>query len=90
MVTSATVRADLLAAFVGAVVVMPQAIAFGILAGVGPEYGLYCAMIPAVIAALFGSSWHAVSGPTNAVSIFIFATLAPLALPGSPSTSPTH
>jgi SulP family sulfate permease len=85
MVNRDTVRADALAALVSAVVVLPQGIAFGILAGVGPEYGLYCAMVPALVAALFGSSWHAVSGPTNAVSLFVFATLAPLALPGSPS-----
>jgi SulP family sulfate permease len=84
MVTAHTLRADLLAALIGAMVVLPQAIAFGILAGVGPEYGLYCAMVPAIVAALFGSSWHAVSGPTNAVSLVIFATLAPLAMPGSP------
>ena len=84
MVTPATLRADMVAALVGAIVVLPQAIAFGILAGVGPEYGLYCAMIPALVAAFFGSSWHAVSGPTNAVSLFVYATLAPLALPGSP------
>lgn len=84
MVNAATLRADLLAALIGAIVVLPQAIAFGILAGVGPEYGLYCAMVPAMIAAFFGSSWHAVSGPTNAVSLFVYATLAPLAIPGSP------
>ena len=85
MVTATTLRADLLAALVGAIVVLPQGIAFGILAGVGPEYGLYCAMVPALVAAFFGSSWHAVSGPTNAVSLFVFATLAPLAVPGSPT-----
>ncbi|MFM9968431.1 MAG: SulP family inorganic anion transporter [Burkholderiales bacterium] len=84
MVTPATMRADFLAALVGAIVVLPQGIAFGILAGVGPAYGLYCAMVPCLIAALFGSSWHAMSGPTNAVSLVVFATLAPLALPGSP------
>jgi SulP family sulfate permease len=37
-----------------------------------------------VVAAFFGSSWHAVSGPTNAVSLYVFATVAPLAAPGSP------
>jgi len=84
-VTTATLRADLLAALIGAVVVLPQGIAFGILAGVGPEYGLYCAMVPCLVAAFFGSSWHAVSGPTNAVSLVVMATLAPLALPGSPT-----
>ncbi len=83
MVTRTTLRADLVAGLVGAVVVLPQAIAFGSLAGVGPEYGLYCAMVPAIVAAFFGSSWHAVSGPTNAVSLVVFATLAPLAVPGS-------
>lgn len=40
-------------------------------------------MVPAVIAALFGSSWHLVSGPTNAVSLVVFATLSGLAEPGS-------
>lgn len=63
--------------------VLPQGVAFATLAGLPPEYGLYCAMVPAVVAALFGSSRHAVSGPTNAVSLFVFATLAPLAAPGS-------
>jgi SulP family sulfate permease len=48
------------------------------------QYGLYLAMVPAVVAALWGSSWHAVSGPTTAVSILVFATLSPLAAPGSP------
>ena len=40
-------------------------------------------MVPLSIAALFGSSWHLVSGPTNVISIFVFASLSPLALPGS-------
>ncbi len=83
-VNAASLRVDLAAGAIGAIVVLPQGIAFGTLAGLGPEYGLYCAIIPAIVAALFGSSWHAVSGPTNAVSLFIFATLAPLAAPGSP------
>jgi len=76
-------RADALAGLVGAVIVLPQGVAFATLAGMPPEYGLYAAMIPAVIAALFGSSFHLVSGPTNALSILLFAQLAPLAEPGS-------
>jgi sulfate permease, SulP family len=47
------------------------------------QYGLYCAMVPAILAAVFGSSLHAVSGPTNAVSLMIFALVAPLAAPES-------
>lgn len=78
-----TLRADAIAALISAIVVLPQGVAFATLAGLPPEYGLYCAMVPAVVAALFGSSRHAVSGPTNAVSLFVFATLAPLATPGS-------
>jgi sulfate permease, SulP family len=83
-VSRTTLRADATAALIGAIVVLPQGVAFATLAGMPPEYGLYCAMVPAVVAAFFGSSWHAVSGPTNAVSLYVFATLAPLALPGSP------
>ncbi len=83
-VSRATLRADATAALIGAIVVLPQGVAFATLAGLPPQYGLYCAMVPAVVAAFFGSSWHAVSGPTNAVSLYVFATLAPLAAPGSP------
>jgi SulP family sulfate permease len=83
MVDRRTLRADALAALVGAIVVLPQGVAFATLAGMPPEYGLYCAMVPAVVAAFFGSSLHTVTGPTNAVSLIIFATVAPLAVPGS-------
>ena len=82
-VDQASLRADLLAGLVGAIVVLPQGVAFATLAGMPPEYGLYSAMVPTIIAALWGSSWHAVSGPTNAVSLVVFATVSPLAEPGS-------
>ncbi|TMH22795.1 MAG: SulP family inorganic anion transporter, partial [Betaproteobacteria bacterium] len=49
-----------------------------------PEYGLYCAMVPTVVAALFGSSLHTVAGPTNPVSLMVFAVLSPLATPMTP------
>lgn len=82
-VTRDTLRDDLIAALIGAVIVMPQGIAFATLAGMPPQYGLYAAMVPAIVAAMFGSSWHLVSGPTNAISLVVFATLSPLAVPGS-------
>lgn len=78
-----SLRADAIAGLVGAVIVLPQGVAFATLAGMPPEYGLYAAMVPAVIAALFGSSFHLVSGPTNALSVLLFAQLAPLAEPAS-------
>ncbi len=83
-VTKESARADLLAAITGAIIVLPQGVAFASIAGMPPEYGLYAAMVPALIAALFGSSWHLVSGPTTAASIVLFASLSALAVPGSP------
>lgn len=78
-----TLRADAIAGLIGAIVVLPQGVAFATLAGLPPAYGLYCAMVPTLVAALFGSSMHAVSGPTNTVSLLVLAVLAPLAEPGS-------
>ncbi len=82
-VTRATFRSDLIAGVTGAVVVLPQGVAFATIAGLPPQYGLYAGMIPAIIAALFGSSWHLVSGPTTAASVVLFSALSALAVPGS-------
>ncbi len=82
-VTPQTFKADAIAAFTGALIVLPQAVAFATIAGLPPEYGLYAAMVPAIVAALWGSSWHLVSGPTTAISIVVFASISPLAEPGS-------
>lgn len=84
LVNRRTMSADLAAGLTGAVVVLPQSVAFATIAGMPPEYGLYAGMIPAVVAALYGSSWHLVSGPTTAASIVLFSALGARALPGSP------
>ena len=84
-VTPVTLRADAMAGLLGAVLVLPQGIAFATLAGLPPEYGLYTAVVPCIIAALFGSSWHVMSGPTNANSLALFAMLSPLAVAFSPA-----
>lgn len=83
-VTRSDLRADLSAALTGAIVVLPQGVAFATIAGMPPEYGLYAGMIPAMIAAFFGSSRHLVSGPTTAASVVLFSALSLLAVPGSP------
>jgi len=83
MVNRDTVRSDLMAGLTGAIIVLPQGVAFATIAGMPPEYGLYAAMVPALIAALFGSSWHLVSGPTTAASIVLFASLSAFAEPAS-------
>jgi SulP family sulfate permease len=82
-VNRGSLRADGLAGLTGGLILVPQGVAFATIAGMPPEYGLYAAMLPAVVAALWGSSWHLVSGPTTAISIVVFATMSPLAEPGS-------
>ncbi len=83
LITRQTLRDDAAAAFTNAAVVLPQGIAFAAIAGLPPQYGLYTAMVTPLIAALFGSSWHLISGPTTAISVVIFATLSDLYEPGS-------
>lgn len=72
-----------MAGFTGGIIVLPQGVAFALIAGLPPIYGLYTAMITPIIAALFGSSWHLISGPTTAISLVIFSSLKGLAVPGS-------
>ncbi|MCO5099560.1 MAG: SulP family inorganic anion transporter [Burkholderiaceae bacterium] len=83
-VNAATLSADALAGAVGAFLVLPQGLAYATLAGLPPEHGLYAAIVPTIVAALFGSSLHTVTGPTNALALMTFAALAPLAVAGSP------
>lgn len=78
------VRADLLAGLTGAIVVLPQGLAFATLAGLPPQHGLYAAMLPCLIAALFGSSRLMVTGPANAIALSTLALVAPLAAVGTP------
>ncbi|WJW76367.1 SulP family inorganic anion transporter [Thiohalobacter sp. IOR34] len=83
MVNRRSLREDFLAGLTGAIVVLPQGVAFATIAGMPPEYGLYAGMVPAIVAALFGSSWHLVSGPTTAASIVLYSALSNYAEPGS-------
>jgi len=77
------VKADLLAGLTGAIVVLPQGLAFATLAGMPPHYGLYAAIVPCILAAIFGSSRVMVTGPANAISLTTMALIAPLAIPES-------
>ncbi len=83
LITRRSARADILAGITGAVIVLPQGVAFALIAGLPPEYGLYSAIVPAIVAALFGSSYHLISGPTTAISIVVFTTISPIADPSS-------
>ncbi|MFP4388310.1 MAG: SulP family inorganic anion transporter [Desulfococcaceae bacterium] len=83
LVNRATLRADFFAGLTGAFIVLPQGVAFAMIAGLPPEFGIYTAIVTPVVAALFGSSRHLVSGPTTAISIIVFSTLSPFAEPGT-------
>jgi len=84
LVTKESIKADFIAGLTGAVIVLPQGVAFATIAGLPPEYGLYTAMVTPIIAALFGSSFHLVSGPTTAISIVVFSAISHHAVPGTP------
>jgi SulP family sulfate permease len=68
-----------MAGLLGALLVLPQGIAFATLAGLPPAMGLAAAALPCAVAALAGSSRHVVSGPTNATSLALGAMLVTLA-----------
>lgn len=69
-------RADFLAGLTVAAVAVPQAMAYGLVAGVPPVYGLYTAIVLTAVGALFDSSRHLVNGPTNATSIAVLSATA--------------
>lgn len=81
--TRASVGRDLIVGLSGAILALPQSIAYALIAGLPPEYGLYAAIIPVMIACLWGSSWHLICGPTAAISIVLYASVSPLAVPAS-------
>jgi len=82
-VNKKTLKADFIAGLTGAVIVLPQGVAFAMIAGMPPIYGLYTAMVTPIIAALFGSSYHLISGPTTAISILVFSAISPHAAPNT-------
>lgn len=83
MVNRSTIKADLGAGITNAVIVLPQGVAFAMIAGLPPIYGLYTAIIAPIVTALFGSSYHLISGPNTPVSLIFFATLSVYAEPNT-------
>jgi sulfate permease, SulP family len=68
-------RFDLIAGLTVAMIVIPQAMAYAPIAGVNPIYGLYTAIIPAIVGALAGSSNFLVTGPTNPTALVTASVL---------------
>ena len=75
---------DMVAGATIAVVLLPQAIAYAMIAELPAQMGLYTAIIAALVGALWGSSRHLHTGPTNATSLLILAALMSVAPPGTP------
>jgi SulP family sulfate permease len=72
----ANARKDLLAGVTVAAISLPQAMAYALIAGVDPRFGIYSAIVVTLIASIFGSSSHLINGPTNAISLVVFSALA--------------
>jgi SulP family sulfate permease len=69
-------RADLLAGATVAAISLPQAMAYALIAGIDPRFGLYSAIVVTLVASIFGSSSQLINGPTNAISLVVFSALA--------------
>ncbi len=78
------VRPDLVAGLTIAVVLLPQAIAYAMIAELPAQMGLYSAIVAGIVGGLWGSSRHLHTGPTNATSLLVLATLLTITQPGSP------
>src|SRR3954471_18281166 len=74
--TMQSFRADLIAGLTVAAVALPQAMAYALIAGIDPRYGLYTAIVMTALGSIFGSSAHLINGPTNAISLVVFSAVA--------------
>src|SRR5262245_48930912 len=69
-------RHDVLAGITVATVAVPQAMAYALIIGLPPQYGLYTAIVMTAIGAIFDSSKQLINGPTNAISIAVLSAVA--------------
>ena len=74
-------RDDIIAGLTVGVITIPQAMAFALLAGLPPIYGLYGSFFPLVVYAFLGTSNYLNLGPVSVISIFVYTTLTPFVDP---------
>ena len=77
-------RPDFVAALTVAFVMLPQAIAYAMIAELPPQTGLYAAIVASIVGALWGSSYQLHTGPTNTTSLLVLSSLLTIASPGTP------
>src|SRR6185369_1089809 len=74
--TPGNLRPDLIAGLTVAIISLPQAIAYALVAGLPPQMGLYAAIVIPIVAALWGSSNQVQSSPTTAISLLVLSSLS--------------
>jgi sulfate permease, SulP family len=78
------VHGDFIAGVIVTIMLIPQSLAYAMLAGLPPEVGLYASILPMVAYAIFGSSMCLAVGPVAVASLMTASALTPLAPVGSP------
>jgi SulP family sulfate permease len=78
-----TLTNDLVAAVIVTIMLIPQSLAYALLAGLPPEMGLYASMLPIVLYAIFGTSRVLAVGPVAVVSLLTAAAVSKVATPGT-------
>jgi SulP family sulfate permease len=81
----ATLTNDLVAAVIVTIMLIPQSLAYAMLAGLPPEIGLYASILPIIAYAIFGTSRTLAVGPVAVVSLMTLAAAGSVAPPGSPA-----
>ncbi len=81
--TKELLKSDAIAGVTVGVILIPQAIAYALLTGMPPIYGLYACLIPLVVYALFGTSRQISIGPVAITSILVMTGVSKLATPFS-------
>jgi len=76
--------ADLVAAVIVTIMLIPQSLAYAMLAGLPPQVGLYASILPLIAYAVFGSSRALAVGPVAVVSLLTAAAVSRIAEPGTP------
>jgi SulP family sulfate permease len=76
-------KPDFIAGLTVAVILLPQSIAYALIAGLPPEMGLYTAIVASLFGAMWGSSNQLQTGPTNTASLLVLSTLLVVAKPGT-------